>query len=117
MAGPPDQAPPELKPILDNKDAAQRRGRPVAIINAKDGSDPSDLGNPGVSSWIKMSAPSIEGLRQAFLYPGSRNELNTDPQGEPHAQFVAIRVPLRDGCDNWPWYYDTAHVSALARRA
>lgn len=90
LAGPIDQAPAELRHILENKDPAHARPQPLAIINAQDVCDPSDLRRPGSTSFIKMSAPSIEGLRQAFLDAESRIRLNTDPTGERHAEFVAI---------------------------
>src|SRR5207302_6381018 len=38
----------------------------------------------------KMSAVSVEALRQAFLDPQSRVRLNSDPQPESHMEFVAL---------------------------
>jgi hypothetical protein len=43
--------------------------------------------------WTKMSKASIEGLRQAFLDPGSRIRLNEDlpPEGtEEHGELLAL---------------------------
>jgi DNA repair ATPase RecN len=37
-----------------------------------------------------MSTVSVEALRQAFLDPESRIRLNSDPQPEPHAEFLAV---------------------------
>ncbi|MDW8470216.1 MAG: ATP-binding protein [Burkholderiales bacterium] len=51
---------------------------------------PDDLEEPSATCWIKMSAVGVEGLRQAFLDPGSRIRLNSDPVPEDHAEFVAI---------------------------
>src|SRR5438105_5474676 len=39
---------------------------------------------------IKMSTISTEALRQAFLDSESRIRLNSDPQPELHAEFLAI---------------------------
>src|SRR6266704_2576893 len=90
LPGPLRDAPDDLRPILENKDAQHRRERPVAIVNAKDVSSPEDLRQPGASCWIKMSEVSTEGLRQAFLDPASRIRLNSDPVPEEHAELVAI---------------------------
>jgi AAA15 family ATPase/GTPase len=40
--------------------------------------------------FIKMSALSIEGLRQAFLDPESRIRLNKGAPPESHAEFIAM---------------------------
>lgn len=90
IAGPVDQAPENLRPILENKDPAHKRSTPCAIINASDVCDPVDLQRPGATSFIKMSAVSVEALRQAFLDPQSRIRLNSDQPAEPHAEFLAI---------------------------
>jgi predicted ATPase len=90
LAGPIDQAPEGLRPILENKDVQHKRKRPVAIINASDVNDPTDLKKDGASCFIKMSNVSCEGLRQAFLDPASRIRLKSDSQPEPHAEFLAI---------------------------
>lgn len=90
LAGPVDQAPTNLRSILENKDAQHRRPRPVAIINASDVMGPEDLTSAGTSCFIKMSNVSIEALRQAFLDPESRIRLQSDPQPQPHAEFLAV---------------------------
>jgi predicted ATPase len=90
IAGPVDQAPENVRPILKNEDAAHRRASPCAVINASDVNDPADLQKPGASCFIKMSAVSVEGLRQAFLDPQSRIRLNSDSASEPHAEFIAM---------------------------
>lgn len=90
LAGPVNDAPDSVRQILQNKDAQYRRERPVAIINAQDVISPEDLRAPGSSCFIKMSEVSVEALRQAFLDPISRVRLNSDPQAEPHAEFVAL---------------------------
>ncbi len=90
LPGPVDDAPDELRPILKNKNADYKRGRPVAVINAQDVNGPDDLYNQGTSCWIKMSEISIEGLRQAFLDPESRIRLASDPVPGEHAEIVAV---------------------------
>jgi DNA repair ATPase RecN len=65
-------------------------GFEVAIINASDVNSPHDLADQRSSCFIKMSALSVEGLRQAFLDPGSRIRLNSDPRPEPHTEFIAM---------------------------
>jgi hypothetical protein len=90
LAGPIAHAPEDLRQILANKDPAYRRPRPIAVLNAQDANSPEDLQLPGATSWIKMSAPSVEGLRQAFLDPESRIRLNSDPAPEEHSELVAI---------------------------
>jgi hypothetical protein len=90
IPGPVDQAPENLRPILENKDGPHKRKNPVAIINAADLNDPEDLKKDGASCFIKMSDISVEALRQAFLDPLSRIRLHSDPHPEPHAEFLAI---------------------------
>lgn len=90
LPGPVDGAPQNVRAILENKDAAHRRERPVAVINASDVNSPEALAEPRSSCFIKMSALSVEGLRQAFLDPESRIRLHSDPAPEPHAEFIAM---------------------------
>jgi hypothetical protein len=90
LAGPISEAPDNLRQIIENKGGDYYRTRPVAVINAADVNDPEDLKKPGASCFIKMSAVSVEALRQAFLDPQSRIRLHSDPQPEPHAEFLAV---------------------------
>ncbi|MEB8487999.1 MULTISPECIES: TrlF family AAA-like ATPase [Acidithiobacillus] len=90
LPGPIGDAPQNVRGILENKDAAHKRERRVAIINASDVNSPEDLAEPRSSCFIKMSALSVEGLRQAFLDPDSRIRLHSDPRPEPHAEFIAM---------------------------
>lgn len=90
LAGPIGDAPQNVRAILENKDAAHKRERHVAVINASDVNSPEDLAEPRSSCFIKMSAISVEGLRQAFLDPESRIRLHTDPHPGPHAEFIAM---------------------------
>ena len=90
LPGPVGEAPQNVRGILGNKDAAHRRERPVAVINASDVNSAEALAELRSSCFIKMSALSVEGLRQAFLDPGSRIRLHSDQAPEPHAEFIAM---------------------------
>jgi len=90
LPGAVDDAPDNIRPILKNKDAQHKRSREVAVINASDVNDPADLKKDGASCLIKMSSVSVEAFRQAFLDPESRIRLHSDPQPEPHAEFVGM---------------------------
>lgn len=90
LPGSISDAPDEIRPILQNKDASHRRNRPIAVINSRDVNSPDDLRKPCTSCWIKMSAVSIDGFRQAFLDPESRIRLASDSLPEAHTEFVAI---------------------------
>ena len=90
LPGPVDDAPQNIRPILENKDAQHKRARRLAIVNASDIYDPKCLKKDGASCFIKMSNVSVEAFRQAFLDPESRIRLHSHPQPEPHAEFLAI---------------------------
>lgn len=80
-----DELPLAERAIVTNQDPYYRRRPPadiglaVAVVNAKDIVEPRDLEDRSATCWIKMSRIGIEGLRQAFLDPGSRIRLN--PKG------------------------------------
>lgn len=90
LPGPAADAPQAEKNIILNKDVNYSRTRPIAVINAQDVAKPEDLAIPGASCWIKMSAVSVEGLRQAFLDPSSRIRLASDPTPEEHIELMAL---------------------------
>ena len=90
LPGPVSDAPDSVRPIIQNKNPEYYRGRPVAVINAQDVSNPEDLEKPGASCWIKMSNVTLEGLRQAFLDPVSRIRLASDPAPEEHTELIAM---------------------------
>ncbi|MDE0183931.1 MAG: phosphoesterase [Candidatus Poribacteria bacterium] len=85
--------------IVQNKNPDYCRDLPVseelaiAVVNANDIMKSEDLDAPSATCWIKMSEISIEGLRQAFLDPGSRIRLNPQEgelESENHAELVAM---------------------------
>ncbi|MBM4389072.1 MAG: AAA family ATPase, partial [Deltaproteobacteria bacterium] len=90
LPGPVSNAPDNLRPILENKNADYRRDLSPAIINAQDVSSPEDFDDLGASCWIKMSEISVEALRQAFLDPQSRIRLASDASPEEHSELVAL---------------------------
>ncbi len=96
IPGPVAELPQNLRKIIQNENPEYRRNHPadedlaIAAINAKDVVDSSDLEDPSATCWIKMSEVSIEGLRQAFLDPGSRIRLKSDPKPDKHAELVSL---------------------------
>ena len=90
LPGPVSDAPDGIRPILENQDAQHRRDRIPAILNASDVNDPEGLKKDGASCFIKMSTVSVEAFRQAFLDPDSRIRLHSDPNPEPHAEFLGM---------------------------
>jgi hypothetical protein len=85
-----DKAPPEYKQILKNTDPSHRRDHGVAVVNARDVSDPTGFSKQGSWTWIKMSSPTIESLRQAFLDPDSRVRLASDDLPEAYNHINSI---------------------------
>ena len=99
IPGPVEDLLPEVRQIVENRNPDYRRahaaeeGLAVAVVHAKDIVKPEDLDDVSATCWIKMSEVSIEGLRQAFLDPGSRIRLNPKQgklEPEEHAEFVGL---------------------------
>jgi hypothetical protein len=99
IPGPVVDLPQDVRQIVENNNADYRRingvgdGLALAVVNARDVAKPEDLADHSATCWIKMSDVSVEGLRQAFLDPGSRIRLNPkSAQIEPreHAEIVAV---------------------------
>lgn len=97
IPGSVDDLPQDKKAIITNRNPDYRRSPPrdadlaVAVINAEDVTGPESLDEPTTTSYIKMSEISIEGLRQAFLDPGSRIRLGKDQPAEAeHSEILAI---------------------------
>ena len=86
----------DVKQIVENtnpdyrRDPAAKDGLAIAVVNAKDIAKPEDLDDRSATCWIKMSEVTIEGLRQAFLDPGSRirNPKEGKLEPEEHAELV-----------------------------
>lgn len=90
LPGPASEAPRDLQQILEGTNAEHKRSHPMAIVNSQDASSPEDLAKPRTSCWIKMSEPSLEGLKQAFLDPESRVRLASDDAPPKHVELVAM---------------------------
>ena len=99
IPGPVEDLPQDVRQIVEDKNADYRRthaaddGLAIAVVNAKDIVKPEDLDDRSATCRIKMSEVSIEGLRQAFLDPGSRIRLNPKEgklEPEEHAELVAL---------------------------
>jgi len=99
IPGPVADLPHDLRQIVENRNPDYRRSDAaeeklaIAAVNAKDIVEPDDLDDRTATCWIKMSEVNIEGLRQAFLDPGSRIRLNpTEGKLEPeeHAELLSL---------------------------
>lgn len=66
----------KIQQILRNKNAEYQRARPIALLNAKDVRQPTDLDNPRCFSWIKMTSPTLDALRLACRDAESRVRLS-----------------------------------------
>ncbi|MEX2206664.1 MAG: AAA family ATPase [Myxococcota bacterium] len=90
LPGPVAEAPDDVRPILQNKNADYRRERVAAVLNCQDVCGPEDLAKAGTWCYVKMTAPTIEGLRHAFLDPESRIRLQSDASPEEHVEFLGL---------------------------
>lgn len=100
ISGPVASAPQNYRPILENKNGDYRRERPAAVLNARDVTDPTHLGERGALTLVKMSHPTLDGLREAFLDPESRVRLMSDPEPPDHVQLLGVEWTggFLDGC-------------------
>lgn len=85
---------PELgaQKILQNKEPAYRRDRPIALLNAKDVRKPADLDNERVFSWVKMTTPTLDALRLACHDPASRVRLSHEVNPAYYSRIEKIVV-------------------------
>ena len=122
IPGSVEELPVDIRPIVLNRNADYDRAYApepdlaIAVVNAADVAAPEDLAEPSAACWIKMSEVSIEGLRQAFLDPGSRIRLHSQPPPAEPIRIcrngVARRIsgwncaPLQsqpERAGRWPW--------------
>ena len=91
--------PQDIRPIVENRNTDYRRphspedGLSIAVVNAKDIVKPEQLDGRSATCWIKMQEVTIDGLRQAFLDPGSRIRLNPrkgEFQPDEHMEIVTV---------------------------
>lgn len=99
IPGAVDDLPQDIRQIVKNRNAEYRRdhapehGLSVAAVNARDIVQPEQLDHRSATCWIKMHEVSIDGLRQAFLDPGSRIRLNPadgEFELEEHMELVSL---------------------------
>ncbi len=99
IPGSVSELPCAYRQIVENRNPDYRRDPAaeddlaIAVVNAKDIAEPEDLNDRSATCWIKMSEVTIEGLRQAFLDPGSRIRRNSKAgklKLEAHFELVAI---------------------------
>lgn len=91
----------KAKSVLDGTNTSWKRPAPhhqPASIRSSDGKhlgksqDPDSNPIGGRFTWIKMSSPSIESLRQAFLDPESRIYLDLEPPEAVHTRIHSISI-------------------------
>ena len=80
---------PGLKTILEGKDG-NYFDKSVAVIESSDARSIDDIGR--VASYIKLSSPTIEGLRQAFLDPESRIKHAEEYKPESFSRIIGMTV-------------------------
>ncbi|MDE0478135.1 MAG: phosphoesterase [Gammaproteobacteria bacterium] len=90
-----EELPQDIRLIIENRNPDYRRphASAIAAVNAKDVVNFEQLEIPSATCWIKMQEVSIDGLRQAFLDPGSRIRLNSEDEiyaPDEHAEIVEI---------------------------
>ena len=90
-----EDLPEHIRPIVENRNVDYRRihgpedGLAIAVVNARDVMKAPQLDIPGATCRIKMQEVTIDGLRQAFLDPGSRIRLNPHEPDE-HMEIVSV---------------------------
>jgi ABC-type lipoprotein export system ATPase subunit len=87
-----DDLPQEYKNIVLNADPNWKRERPIAVINAKDVAKPSDLDDASASCWIKMTKPTFDAFKVAFLDPESRIRLNSQKPEVTAGEIVSMTI-------------------------
>ncbi|MXZ43043.1 MAG: phosphoesterase, partial [Caldilineaceae bacterium SB0666_bin_21] len=104
IPGPIEDLRPDILPIVKNQNTAYHRahapedGLAIAVVNAKDIKEPQELDHRSATCWIKMQEVTIDGLRQAFLDPGSRVRLNPkEGEFEPDEHMEIVNVGWEGG--------------------
>jgi hypothetical protein len=81
-----------VRQIVQNRDPAYRRARPIALLNAKDVRKPEDLDNARSYSWIKMTSPSLSALGLACRDPESRVRLSHEINPAFYSRIEKIEI-------------------------
>jgi ABC-type lipoprotein export system ATPase subunit len=87
-----DDLPPEYKNIVLNADPNWKRERPIAVINAKDVAKPADLDDASATCWIKMTKPTFDAFKVAFLDPESRIRLDSQKPEVTAGKIVSMTI-------------------------
>jgi PHP family Zn ribbon phosphoesterase len=78
-----------IRRVLLNEEGNYRRSRPYASIQTSDARTLDEIGSK--PTFIKMSSDSLEGLRQAFLDPGSRVRFPDELDTKPYPKILAAQ--------------------------
>lgn len=92
IPGPVSDLPANYRTIVENKDPNWERERPIVIINAKDVAKPDDLDQSGATCWIKMTRPTFDAFKVAFLDPESRIRLNSETPESPIGKIERMTI-------------------------
>jgi ABC-type lipoprotein export system ATPase subunit len=92
IPGPIDDLPANYKEIVQNENPNWERERRIAIINAKDVKEPSDLDDDSATCWIKMTKPTFDAFKVAFLDPESRIRLNSQKPEGTAGEIVSMTI-------------------------
>lgn len=92
IPGPVIDLPEKYKSIVDNQNPDWKRERPIAVINAKDVAKPSDLDDASATCWIKMTKPTFDAFKVAFLDPESRIRLNSQKPEVTAGEIVSMSI-------------------------
>ncbi|MBU0500371.1 MAG: AAA family ATPase [Gammaproteobacteria bacterium] len=92
ISGSVNDLPHEYKSIVLNKDPNWKRERPIAVINARDVAQPSDLDDTSATCWIKMTKPTFDAFKVAFLDPESRIRLNSQKPEVTAGEILSMTV-------------------------
>ena len=99
IPGTVEDLPQDVNQIVRNRNPDYRRahapepGLAIAAVNSRDIVETQQLEEQAATCWIKMHEVSIDGLRQAFLDPGSRIRLNSEEgefEPEEHMELVSL---------------------------
>ena len=80
------------KLIVENRNPDWKRERPIAVINARDIAKPSDLDDASATCWIKMTKPTFDAFKVAFLDPESRIRLNSQKPEVTAGEIVSMTI-------------------------
>lgn len=92
IPGPIGDLPASYKLIVENKNPDWRRERPIAVINARDVAQPADLDDASATCWIKMTKPTFDAFKVAFLDPESRIRLNSQKPEPTAGEIVSMAI-------------------------